>query len=153
MLSTLERVLVLKSVGIFADTPDETLIAVAGLLSEAEYPASALIFAQGDPGSSMFVIVSGRVRVFDHVRTLNELGARAVFGELALLDPEPRVASVAAVEETLLLRVDHQPFLDLMADRPEISSGIIRVLTGYLRERVADLGQVDTQLRSLQGTP
>lgn len=153
MLSTLERVLVLKSVGIFADTPDETLIAVAGLLTEAEYPAGAQIFAQGDPGSSMFVIVSGRVRVFDHERTLNELGARAVFGELALLDPEPRVASVAAIDETLLLRIDHQPFLELMADRPAISFGIIHVLTGYLRERVADLGQVDTQLRSLQGAP
>lgn len=151
MLSTLERVLVLKSVGIFADTPEETLIAIAGLLAEAEYGAGAQIFAQGDAGSSMFVIVSGRVRVFDQARTLNELGPRAVFGELALLDPEPRVASVEAIEETLLLRVDHQPFLALMADRPEISLEIIRVLTGYLRERVADLGQIDTQLRSLRG--
>ena len=51
-------------------------------------------------GDSMYIVVDGRVRVYDGARTIIELGPREIFGELALLDPEPRLASVAAEEET-----------------------------------------------------
>lgn len=60
---------------------------------------------------------------------------RDVFSEMALLDPEPRLASVTAVEPTRLFRLAQAPFYELMADRPEVATGIIRVLTGHLRAR------------------
>ena len=109
------------------------------MLHEVELTAEEIVFVEGDPGSSMFIIAYGRVRVFDQQRILNTLGAREVFGEMALLDPEPRIASVSTMEETLLLRIDHQPFFELLADRREVAYGIIRVLSHYVRERVADI--------------
>jgi CRP-like cAMP-binding protein len=147
MLSLLEKMLVLKAVAIFADTPDDVLLAIAAIVAEEEHRAGARIFAQGDPGSSMYVIVRGLLQVHDEQRTLNQLGPRDVFGEMAMLDPEPRVASVTALEDTLLLRIDHRPFYDLLADRTEVIQGLIRVLAGYVRDRLDDLDDVERRLR------
>lgn len=150
MLSTLEKILVLRSVELFRGTPTAVLAVIAAILGEEALPAGRQVFAQGDPGSSMYVIVSGRVRVHSGGRTLNLLGERQVFGEMAMLDPEPRSASVTTVEDSLLLRVDHGAFLELMADRSEVAGGIIRVLTGHLRERVDDLAALNTEIQALQ---
>lgn len=139
MLTTVERVIILKGVGIFAATPDPVLAELAALLEEEEAAAGQPIFTKGDPGSSLYIIVAGEVRVHDGVSTLNHLGERDVFGEMALLDPAPRSASVTAVADTLLLRLDAEPFYELMDERIEIARGIITVLTGRLRDRMRDL--------------
>jgi CRP-like cAMP-binding protein len=146
MLSTLERVITLKAVGIFAELPDDILMEVAGLLEEIDVGAGALIFHKGEPGSSLYVIVDGEVRVFDGPNTLNHLGPRDVFGEMALIDPEPRVASVEALRDTQLLRLDKAPFDELVDDRIEITYGMIKVLANYLRNRVQDLNAVREQI-------
>jgi CRP-like cAMP-binding protein len=150
MLSTLERVLTLKTVGMFADLPDDLLAELAGLLSEVDVGAGAVIFEKGEPGSSLYIIVEGEVRVYDGQNTLNHLRPRAVFGEMALLDPEPRLASVAALSDTRLLRLDKAPFDELVEDRIELTYGMIRVLAGYLRDRVHDLNAVHEQLAARQ---
>ena len=94
----------------------------------------------------MYIIVAGRVRVHDGEWTLNYLGESAVFGEMALVDSEPRLASVTAVEDTRLLRLDREPFYRLMDERGEVAQGIIRVLSQHLRARVRDLGDLRTHL-------
>jgi CRP-like cAMP-binding protein len=60
---------------------------------------------------------------------------------MALLDKEPRSASIFAIEPTQLLRLAQAPFYELLSDRPEIATGIIHVLMGYIRNlnrRLAD---------------
>jgi CRP-like cAMP-binding protein len=151
MRSTLEKVLVLKTVSIFAETADVVLLELAAIVKEEHVAAGAQVFAKGDLGTSMFLIAAGRVRVHDGEHTLNELGPRDVFGEMALLDPEPRLASVTALEPTQLLRIDHGPFYEVMADRIEVARGIIKVLTGYLRARVRDLAELHARVRELEG--
>lgn len=146
MLSRIEKVLILKSVGIFGETPDAVLADIAELLHETEAPAGTQIFAQGDEGTSMYVIVDGRVRVHNGNQVLNHLITRDVFGEMALLDPEPRIASVTAEVDTRLLRLDQEPFYELMDERNEVARGVIRVLTRYLRARVRDLSAARAQL-------
>ena len=137
MFLTIEKVIILKSVPIFAETPDEILAEVATILDEIEYPAGETIFAKGDVGSCMYIIVNGEVRVHDGERTLTHLGERELFGELAVLDQEPRSASVTAVEPTRLFRLDQEAFYELMADRTEVARGIIRVLCRQVRSRSA----------------
>lgn len=149
MLTLLEKVLALKSVAILAGTPDEVLIEIAAIVVEEEYAAGAAIFARGDPGSSMYVIARGRLRVHDGARTLNELNERDVFGEMAMLDPGPRVASVTALEDALLLRIDSRPFYELLADRAEVAQGIIKLLAGYVRDRLGDIAVLDSRLREI----
>jgi len=150
MLSTVEKVLILKTVAIFNQTPDNVLADVADLLEEVDVSENETIFNQGDPGDSLYVIVDGKVRVHDGERLLNYLGERDVFGEMALLDPEPRVATVTAVEATRLFRLAQAPFYELMAERPEIAAGIIRVLTRHLRNRIGDIGQLNMRVKELE---
>jgi hypothetical protein len=65
---------------------------------------------------------------------------RALFGQMALLDTEP----------THLFRIDQAPFYDLMAERPEVATGIIRVLTGHLRYRIRDIAQLNGRVKELE---
>lgn len=139
MLSTIERVIILKDVDLFASTPDELLAEVAELLEEVTLAPDETVFAKGDSGDSLYIVVSGEVRVHDGDFTINILGESQVFGEMALLDPEPRMASVTAVTDTLLLRLDQEPFYELIDTRSEVARGIIRVLSDRLRRRVQEV--------------
>jgi ATP/ADP translocase/HEAT repeat protein len=150
MLSTVEKVLILKTVNIFSQTPDNVLADVADLLEEVDVSENETIFKQGDVGDCLYVILDGKVRVHDGERLLNYLGGRDVFGEMALLDPEPRLASVTAVEPTRLFRLEQAPFYELLSERPEVATGIIRVLTGHLRNRVRDIGQLNARIKELE---
>jgi AAA family ATP:ADP antiporter len=133
VMTTIEKVLVLKSVSIFSDTPDEILADVASLLEEVEVDAGEPVFQKGDVGTALYIVVEGRVRVTSQDRVLAELGPRDIFGEMAALDPEPRSASVSALEPTSLFRLEQESLYELMADRIEVVRGVIRVLCGRLR--------------------
>ena len=144
MLSTLERVIILKGASIFGAIPDDLLATVAATVEEVPLRAGDRVFAKGDLGQEMYIIVAGRVRVHDGERTLNQLGAYEVFGEMALLDAEPRSASVTASEETLLLRLRQEEFFVLLEDHGAIARGVILVLSQRLRDRSAELAQLRT---------
>ncbi len=150
MLSTIEKVIILKTVTMFSQTPDNVLAEVANLLEEIDVSEGETIFKQGDQGDSLYVIVDGRVRVHDGERVINYLGERDMFGEMALLDAAPRLASVSAVEPTRLFRLDQGPFYELLNERPEIAIGIIRVLTHHLRNRVDDVAQLTARNQALE---
>ncbi len=146
MHSTVEKVLILRSVNLFRSTPDDALAELGEIISEVEIPSGINIVQKGEPGSSMFIIVHGKVAVMDGERVLNTLGDRAVFGELALLDTEPRSATIRALEDTLLFRLDQESFYELMSDRVEVAMGTIQMLTGNLRARVREVMELHEQL-------
>ncbi len=129
----IEKVMILKGVQMFEETSEEILAEIAAVLEELELPAGETVFQKGDAGDSMYVIVEGQVRVFDGERTINVLGEREIFGELALLDPEPRSASCAAVGPARLFRLDAETFAQLMAGNIEIVRGVLHVLCERLR--------------------
>jgi HEAT repeat protein len=136
-MQTLERVLTLKSVEMFEQASEQVLVEVAQVLEEIEVKRGEVIFRRGELGDGMYVIVDGRVRVFDGDVTLGVLGERDIFGELALLDPEPRSASIAALQDTRLFRLDREAFAELMAGNIEIVRGVLHVLCERLRRQIA----------------
>lgn len=150
MLSTIEKVLILKTISLFSRTPDEILADVATLLAEIDLPSGGTIFQKGDAGDGMYIIVSGKVTVHDGDHILNTLQDGEVFGEMAVLDPEPRLASITALEDTHLLRLDRQPFYDLMEDRVEVAYGVIHVLSGRLRGLVHDVTEFKARIQLLE---
>jgi len=137
MLLTIEKVLILKSVPIFASVPESQLVDLATIAETVEYAAGDNIMNQGDLGTSMYIVVNGRVRIFEGDKDLAEHGTRAVFGELAALDPEPRAASVEALEDCTLLRLDGESLYDLMSGNKEVTRGIVQVLCDYTRQNLA----------------
>lgn len=135
MMTTVERVVALHRVGLFADVPGRTLAALAQRASEVEVEAGTVVIAEGAVEQHMFAVVRGRLRVHHGERSITVLGSGSTVGELAVLVPEPRVASVTAIDPTILLRID-KPLLDeLLADRPALARGIIAALVAMVRER------------------
>jgi CRP-like cAMP-binding protein len=88
----------------------------------------------------MFIIINGRIRVHDGENTLVLLGERDFFGEMSVLDPEPRSASITAVEDSCLFRLKREALYELMLGYPEIAQGIIQVLCSRLRETNTQIG-------------
>jgi CRP/FNR family cyclic AMP-dependent transcriptional regulator len=134
-LTTIERVVALHRVGLFADVPGRTLAALAQRAREVELDAGVTVIEEGAVEDHLYAIVHGSLRVHRGDETLAILGPGGTVGELAALVPEPRAASVTALEPSLLLRID-KPLLDeLLTDRPALANGIIAALVAMLRER------------------
>jgi CRP-like cAMP-binding protein len=134
-MTTIERVVALQRVPLFADLPGRTLAAVAQRAIEVEVPAGVTIIAEGAVEDHLFAVVRGRLRVHQADHTLAVLDSRATVGELAALVPEPRSASVTVVLPAMLLRIDKAVLDELLVDRPELARGIISALVGMVRAR------------------
>ena len=117
-------------------------------VEEVEVKAGEVIFEKGDPGNSLYLVVTGQVRLYDGGRTLNYLGERALFGEMALLDAQPRLASAKAVEDSLLFRLRQEPFYEMLADHSGVARQIIQLLSKRLRECVQDLADLSARLNT-----
>jgi CRP/FNR family cyclic AMP-dependent transcriptional regulator len=134
MISTVEKVLFLKSVELFSRIPGEDLAQIAGIAQEVNFEQGELVIQEGEIGDSMFLIVEGEVMVHRLTQELTRLGEKESFGEMALLDNEPRSATVTAVSDATCLKIDRDEFYELMSEKIEIGHGIIRMLTQRLRE-------------------
>lgn len=133
MLSTVEKVLFLKSIDLFSQIPGEDLAQVALITTEEARESGEEIFAEGEAGDALYLVLDGKVRVHRQEKVLAELGERECFGEMAILDAAPRSASVTAVDETSLLKISREDFQEIMAEKPEVALGIIKVLSHRLR--------------------
>lgn len=142
-LPIVSRVATLHRVDLFAGIPGRVLVAVAAASDELHVDAGSTIIEEGAVEDHLFVVVAGRVRVHRGGTTLVELGPGAIVGELAVLVPEPRSATVTALEPTHLLTV-RKPVLDeLLLDWPELANGVIASLVAKLRAAAAHNAPTD----------
>ena len=134
-MTTIERVVALHRVGLFAAVPGRTLAALARRAVEVVAAPGQRVIEEGATEEHLFVIVAGRVRVHRGEREITVLGPGTTVGELAALVPEARSATVTALVPTTLLRIDRGLLLELLADRPALANGIIGALVAMIRER------------------
>ncbi len=95
--------------------------------------AGGIIFRQGDDAEELFVIKSGYVSIQLGNRTLTELRADDIFGEMALIDSEPRSATAIAITDVELVPVSEKQFLFLVSQTPYFALKVMRVLAQRLR--------------------
>jgi CRP-like cAMP-binding protein len=130
------------------------------------FPSGAVLFEEGDPGSRMYVIQAGQVRIEKRVGTrrvtLATLGPGEAFGEMALLEGQPRSASAVVEEDARILEIDQAAFADLVKGNGEVALRLLRRLSARLREAnrqirnflSADaMGRAVEALRALCGPP
>ena len=134
MYSTLEKTIFMKGVDLFKDISGQEVSNIAQIANEREFSANERIMNHGDNGDSMFIIISGSVKVHIDNKELTTLSKGDCIGEMALLDQEPRSASVTTKEETTLLEIYGEDFYDLMASRMDIMQGIVKVLSRRIRK-------------------
>jgi CRP/FNR family transcriptional regulator, cyclic AMP receptor protein len=97
------------------------------------FKAGSVIFREGDEAHELFVIKSGQVRIQMGNRTLNDLAADSIFGEMALIDGEPRSATAIAMTDVELVPVSEKQFLFLVSQTPYFALKVMRVLAQRLR--------------------
>ena len=128
----------LRTVPIFAELSDPDIASLSKLATRRRYPKDTVVFFENEEGDFFFMILEGRIKVTilgDDGREviLSILGPGDFFGEMALLDNEPRSATAIAIEETELLSLHRTDFQTVMADNKSITTALIRSLTGRLR--------------------
>lgn len=137
MLLTVERVAQLRRVSLFSATPDAVLAGLAAAAEEVTFDADEVLIRAGEVEDWLFVIVTGEVEVARPDRVVR-LGPGSVVGELAVLDPEERTATVTALTAAHTFRLDKPAFDAALLDRPEIARGVITELVRRVRERHDD---------------
>src|SRR3982075_1756528 len=129
-----ERVLdLLRSMDLFAELPNDELTRIARLLKERKISENEEIFAQGETGDGMYVILQGRVRIattdnFGRERVLAFYGPGEFFGDMAVLTAAPRSASASASTNLRLLQLRKDDFDMLVATSVGIMRGMLRVM-------------------------
>ncbi len=129
----------LRQVGLFADFSAEELDQLATSLRRRRYAEGQVIFAQGDPGSSLYVVEEGSVRICRASAEGKEvvlamLGPGEFLGELALLDGEPRSADAVAQESCQLALLPREDFLRFLESKPHTALRLLAVVSRRLRD-------------------
>jgi CRP/FNR family cyclic AMP-dependent transcriptional regulator len=129
---------IMRNVPLFAGLSEQELHHLARSLGRRTFAKGAIIFHKASSGQTMYIIESGKVRIFTLSEsgqevTLNIYGPGDVFGEFSLLDGLPRSAGVVAMEKTVTLTLHRDHFLQHLEASPSMARSIIEVLTARLR--------------------
>lgn len=128
---------------------------LAGQLASIRVPADTTVFSQGDAGDTLFLIQEGKVeiRIQDEEETpviLATLGPGEYFGDMALLDDQPRSATVVTETPCVFLTLSRAPFQELVLQQPGVALSLLTEVSRRLRachRRVADLALLDAYAR------
>src|SRR6266513_155674 len=128
----------LRSVPLFSSLDSRATAELGEYLTIHDYPSSATIFRNGDPGDAMYLIDVGRVRISitdadGAVVTLAELGAGDFFGEMAMLDGQGRSANATAIDDARLAKLTRDDFLSFMRSDQRVTLELLTALTQRLR--------------------
>jgi CRP/FNR family transcriptional regulator, cyclic AMP receptor protein len=111
---------------------DFALLAGDGIATRSA-KAGEIIFKEGDEADQLFVIKSGQIEIQLGNRTLAELSANSIFGEMALIDDAPRSATAVAKTDAELVPISEKQFLFLVSQTPFFALKVMRVLARRLR--------------------
>ena len=133
MLTTVEKVIFLQDIDIFEFTSTEDLSYIAAITDEVEFQADKLIFEEGEISDAMYMVIEGKVRLTRGSQEVMVAQQKDVFGTWALFDDEPRVASAKTLENSRLLQIDKEDFIDLLADHVAITQSVLKTMVKRLR--------------------
>lgn len=122
----------LRSVPLFSGLGKKEIERLGQLTDSVDFPAGRVLMRQGDLGSEMFVVVSGKVAVERDGKAIGERGPGAVVGEIALVSHMPRIATVTALEPTRVFSLGHPEFHALMDEMPSVRASVLEVLASRI---------------------
>lgn len=131
----------LKNLRIFQDLSEEEINLIADSSEERSFKSGEVIFSEGDPSGTLFVILSGVVQISTMVmedleKPLVTLRDGSVFGEVSLIDQNPREVRATSMEDTKVLALESEAFDKILNEKPNLGSKILRVLTKTVVNRI-----------------
>jgi CRP/FNR family transcriptional regulator, cyclic AMP receptor protein len=129
----------LKKIPLLSNLPTDALLALADKAKSAKFPKQATIIMEGDETSSLYIILSGKVRVFSSDDKSKEVTLLiqepgSYFGEIALLSDEPRSASVVTLESTVCAMISKSDFINWLMIHPDVAISLLGVLSEKIRQ-------------------
>ena len=110
-----------------------------------DYKAGDTIFKKGDPGETMFAIASGEVDIVVEGKVVDQLSQGDIFGEMSLIDNQPRSADAVAKTDCAIVTIDEKRFLFMTDHTPRFALQVMRLVAQRLRERMADIERMKNQ--------
>jgi CRP-like cAMP-binding protein len=135
----------LKRVPLFSDLSEAELARFAEVAREREYPKNSVILFEDDPGDALYIVSGGQVKVVligedGREVILSVLSDGDFFGEMSLIDDEPRSAHVIAMRDSRLLVLRRDDFQQQIQQHPSVALKVLKVLVGRLRRADAKIG-------------
>jgi len=137
----------LQRIPVFSNLDSQSLTKIVPLFSERTYKAGSTLFQENTLGDRLYIIIDGEIAITKKQKVEEETTKLAlrrkgdIFGEMSLLDEEPRFASAKAVKDTRVLELSKQDFLTMLVEHPLIGYQIMKILSSRLRQ--SDLHMVD----------
>ena len=132
-LSTIEKMICLKSVDIFEQATVEQLARIAGLSQEVDLASGETIYAEGQPSDALYFLLSGRILLEKSGTPAFEVNEGETFGTLAALDRQPHLYSAKAAGVAHILKLDTRDFHDLLSLDSGLALAVLRVLCRLIR--------------------
>lgn len=133
MLTVIEKVIFLQHVDVFSEVSTEQLAFLGAIAEEIVVREGETLYEADEPSDSMYLVLSGKIRLHRGDTDVLVARDREAFGTWALFDDEPRVVTATALEESRLLRIDKEDFIDLLADNVQITQGVLKAIVRRLR--------------------
>ena len=133
-----DRLSFLKTVSLFAQLNENDLTTLARQFQRREYQSGEIIFRQGDNSRRLYVIASGKVRIFKispagNETSINIFSACDIVGEFATIDNQPRSATAKAIGRCVTLEIVSDTFTQFMREMPDLAMGVAQTLAGKVR--------------------
>jgi len=146
-MATMVSTAVLKAVPLFASFPEDQLRMLTSVVTRRSLPRSTTVMASGDPTDSLYIVLSGRLKVMmsdaeGKEVILSILGPGEFFGEMGLIDDAPRSASVVSIEACELLSIAKRDFKKCLAENFEMAQAVMRGLVRRLRDADRKIGSL-----------
>jgi ATP/ADP translocase/HEAT repeat protein len=132
-LTTIEKLMFLKSVDIFEHATVEQLGRIAGLTEEVHFEPGELIYKEGELGDTLYLLLRGRVLIERNSTVLRQIKESEAFGSLEVLDFHPRATTAKAVDHVHALKLKGQEFHDLLSLDIEMVEAVFRMLCDRIR--------------------
>lgn len=136
MLTVVEKVIFLQNIDVFSEVPTEQLASLAAIAEEVSYLKSDVIYRENEYSDALYLVLDGRVRLHRDDKDIAVAENKEAFGTWALFDEEVRLVTATAEEDSRLLRIDREDFVDLLADQVQIAQGVIRTVARRLRNLI-----------------
>jgi len=142
MKTTIEKVIYLQRIEMFADIPSEQLAHLASITQAVRGQKGDILFKEKDASHSMYILVHGRVVLEREGKIARELTDETAFGVWGFFDQEPRLVTAKVIEDSLLLKIMSNDFFDLLEERVHLSHGLLK----YFAKRIRHLVKVSDTL-------
>lgn len=140
LTDNIEKLITLKSIPMFSELDVFTLQQIQKISGYRKIPAGETVITEGEEGTSLYIVISGRVGVYKGEKLINEIGAGGLFGEMAIIERQRRSATIRTLAETSFLLIEGNDFVRLLERNSSISGSVIRTLAGRLR-KMLEAGQ------------